>query len=659
MLQDAAVQIAPKEKTANASQGAAPLQDRLDSAILAAREALLAKMDPGGWWCFEFEADVTIPAEYIMLLHFLGRPEPELERRIVLYIRRIQSEDGSWPLYPEGEGNLSCTVKAYYAMKLAGAGVDDPAMAKARAWIRAHGGAERVNMFTRIALALFGQIPFRALPALPVEVILLPLWFPFNMYNIATWSRTVIAPLLILLAKKPVAANPGKIGVAELFIENPADVAYFRPKNWIDKAFGWLDTALHWAEPHIPAKLRQKSIDAALAFTLERLNGEDGLNGIFPAMANALMAMDALGFPDDHPDKAVCRKSLDRLLQERGEEVYCQPCLSPTWDTAIAIHALLEAGAEPPEVKDALDWLASKQIDAPGDWRKREPGLVSGGWAFQFNNPFYPDLDDTAMVASALDRANRTLGAGDAARDADLRRADAWIIGMQGSSGGFAAYDKDNNKEYLNRIPFADHGAMLDPDCVDVTARCLGYLAQRGYASDHPAQARAIAYIKAEQEPDGSWYGRWGVNYIYGVWSALIALNMAGLPPQDECIHRALRWLRQIQNQDGGFGETTDDYIYRRYAPAGKSVPSQTGWALLAFCAAGEAASDSARRAADWLLANQRGDGLWRDEIYTGTGFPRMFYLQYHGYQAYFPLLALARWRNLNASGAPAPQFAI
>ncbi|WP_294537002.1 squalene--hopene cyclase [uncultured Rhodoblastus sp.] len=659
MLQDAAVQIAPKEKTANASQGAAPLQDRLDSAILAAREALLAKMDPGGWWCFEFEADVTIPAEYIMLLHFLGRPEPELERRIVLYIRRIQSEDGSWPLYPEGEGNLSCTVKAYYAMKLAGAGVDDPAMAKARAWIRAHGGAERVNMFTRIALALFGQIPFRALPALPVEVILLPLWFPFNMYNIATWSRTVIAPLLILLAKKPVAANPGKIGVAELFIENPADVAYFRPKNWIDKAFGWLDTALHWAEPHIPAKLRQKSIDAALAFTLERLNGEDGLNGIFPAMANALMAMDALGFPDDHPDKAVCRKSLDRLLQERGEEVYCQPCLSPTWDTAIAIHALLEAGAEPPEVKDALDWLASKQIDAPGDWRKREPGLVSGGWAFQFNNPFYPDLDDTAMVASALDRANRTLGAGDAARDADLRRADAWIIGMQGSSGGFAAYDKDNNKEYLNRIPFADHGAMLDPDCVDVTARCLGYLAQRGYASDHPAQARAIAYIKAEQEPDGSWYGRWGVNYIYGVWSALIALNMAGLPPQDECIHRALRWLRQIQNQDGGFGETTDDYIYRRYAPAGKSVPSQTGWALLAFCAAGEAASDSARRAADWLLANQRGDGLWRDEIYTGTGFPRMFYLHYHGYQAYFPLLALARWRNLNASGAPAPQFAI
>jgi squalene-hopene/tetraprenyl-beta-curcumene cyclase len=659
MLQDAIVQIAPKEKTANPPPSAAPPRDEVDSAIISAREALLAKKDPLGWWCFEFEADVTIPAEYIMLLHFLGKPEPDLERRICRYILRIQSEDGSWPLYPDGEGNLSCTVKAYYALKLAGADVNDAAMAKARGWIRAHGGAERVNMFTRIALALFGQIPYRALPALPAEVILLPLWFPFNMYNIATWSRTVIAPLLILLAIKPVAANPGKIGVAELFNRDPADVAYFKPKNWIDRAFGWLDTALHWAEPHIPPKLRKKSIDAALAFTLERLNGEDGLNGIFPAMANALMAMDALGFPDDDPRKAVCRKSIDRLLHDRGEEVYCQPCLSPTWDTSIAVHALLEAGADVADVKDALDWLASKQIDSAGDWRRRAPGLVSGGWAFQFNNPCYPDLDDTAMVASALDRANRIEGAYDAARDADLRRADAWILGMQGKSGGFAAYDKDNNKEYLNRIPFADHGAMLDPDCVDVSARCLGYLAQRGYKSDHPAMARTIAYIKAEQEPDGSWYGRWGVNYIYGVWSALIALNIAGLPPEDDSIHRALRWLKLTQNQDGGFGETTDDYIYHRYAPAGKSVPSQTAWALLALCAAGEGGLDCARRAAGWLVANQREDGLWRDEIYTGTGFPRMFYLQYHGYQAYFPLLALARWRNLDASGEGAPHFAI
>ncbi len=654
MLQDAAAKF-------EAVEPAKPVlrQDALDQAILRARKALLAKKDPGGWWCFEFEADVTIPAEYIMLLHFLGKPELELEQRICRYIRRIQGEDGSWPLYPDGEGNLSCTVKAYYALKLAGADVNDPAMARARAWIRAHGGAERVNMFTRIALALFGQIPYGALPALPAEVILLPLWFPFNMYNIATWSRTVIAPLLILLAKKPVAANPYKIGVSELFNQNPADVAYFRPKNWLDRAFGWLDSALHAIEPHIPARLRQRSIDAALAFTLERLNGEDGLNGIFPAMANALMAMHTLGFPDDDPSKAVCRKSLDRLLHDRGEEVYCQPCLSPTWDTSIAVHALLEAGAELAEVKDALDWLATKQIDAPGDWRKRAPGLVSGGWAFQFNNPCYPDLDDTAMVASALDRANKIAGAYDAARDADLRRADAWIMGMQGSSGGFAAYDKDNNKEYLNRIPFADHGAMLDPDCVDVSARCLGYLAQRGYKSDHPALARTIAYIKKEQEPGGSWYGRWGVNYIYGVWSALIALNMAGVAPDEDCVRRAVRWLKQVQNQDGGFGETTDDYIYHRYAPAGKSVPSQTAWALMALSAAGEARSESARRAAAWLVDNQREGGLWRDDIYTGTGFPRMFYLQYHGYQAYFPLLALARWRNLDVSGAPAPQFAI
>ena len=381
--------------------------DALDAAIARAKAALLAKKDPGGWWCFEFEADVTIPAEYILLLHFLGKPDRALEDRICVYIRRIQGEDGAWPLYPDGEGNLSCTVKAYYALKIAGADVNDPALAKARDWIKAHGGAEKVNMFTRIMLAMFGQIPYRALPAMPAEVILLPLWFPFNMYNIATWSRTVIAPLLILLAKKPVAENPYKIGVAELFNRNPADVAYFKPKNLVDRAFGLLDAALHWVEPHIPAKLRQKSIDKALAFTLERLNGEDGLNGIFPAMANALMAMHVLGFTDDDPNKAVCRKSIDRLLHDRGDEVYCQPCLSPTWDTAIALHALLEAGAEHAEVKDALDWLASKQISAPGDWRKRAPGVVSGGWAFQFNNPCYPDLDDTAMVASALDRANK------------------------------------------------------------------------------------------------------------------------------------------------------------------------------------------------------------------------------------------------------------
>jgi squalene-hopene/tetraprenyl-beta-curcumene cyclase len=654
MLQDAAAKFAVAEA---ATPALSP--EVLDAAILKARKGLLAKKDPEGWWCFEFEADVTIPAEYIMLLHFLGKPERELEEKICRYIRRIQSEDGSWPLYPDGEGNLSCTVKAYYALKLASVDVNDPAMSRARNFIRAQGGAEKVNMFTRIGLALFGQVPWRALPAMPAEVILLPLWFPFNIYNIATWSRTVIAPLLILLAKKPLAANPYKIGVGELFNADPAQVAYFQPKTFVDRAFGWLDTALHWVEPRIPLKLRQKSIDAALAFTLERLNGEDGLNGIFPAMANALMAMHALGFSDDDPNKAICRKSLDRLLHHREDETYCQPCLSPTWDTSIAVHALLEAGAETAELKDSLDWLASKQLDVPGDWRKRAPGLVSGGWAFQFNNPYYPDLDDTAMVASALDRANKAAGAYDVQRDANLKRADAWILGMQGSRGGYAAYDKDNNKEYLNRIPFADHGAMLDPDCVDVSARCLGYLAQRGYKADHPSQASVIAYIKAEQEPDGSWFGRWGVNYIYGVWSALVALNMAGEAPEQPYIQRAVRWLKQVQNQDGGFGETTDDYIYRRYAPAGKSVPSQTAWALLALLAAGDGGSTAARRAAAWLVDNQQEDGLWRDQIYTGTGFPRVFYLQYHGYQAYFPLLALARWRNLDASGARLPQFAI
>ncbi len=641
------------------AERSAPDSQALERAVAEARAALLARKDAQGFWCFEFEADVTIPAEYVMLNHFLGAPDDTLEAKMATYIRRIQSADGSWPLYPEGVGNLSCTVKAYYALKLTGESPDSEIMARARGFILAQGGAERVNMFTRIALALFGQIPFRALPAMPTEIIGLPLWFPFNMYNIATWSRTVIAPLLILLAKKPVAANPRGVDLRELFVGDPATTDYFHPKGAIDKAFGLLDRALHWLEPHIPAKLRQWSIDKALAFTLERLNGEDGLNGIFPAMANALMAMHALGFPDSDPNKAVCRKSIDRLVHDRGEEAYCQPCLSPTWDTAIAAHAVIEADrGDPSAVKDALDWLASKQISAPGDWRMRAPRLVSGGWAFQFNNPYYPDLDDTAMVASALDRANKGEGVYDGERDGDLKRADAWILGMQSSNGGFGAYDKDNNKEYLNRIPFADHGAMLDPTCVDVAGRCLGYLAQRGYSPAHPALKRMIAYIKAEQEPDGSWYGRWGANYVYGVWSALIALNAADEDPSQPYIQRAVRWLKQVQNQDGGWGETCDDYGYGRYTPAGKSVASQTAWALLALTAAGEVDSAAARAGVDWLLNNQREDGLWSDPLYTGTGFPRMFYLQYHGYQAYFPLLALARWRNLAQSGAR-PAFAV
>ena len=514
-------------------------------------------------------------------------------------------------------------------------------------------------MFTRIALALFGQIPYRALPCMPAEVILLPLWFPFNMYNIATWSRTVIAPLLILLAKKPIAENPYRIGVAELFNRDPAEVAYFQPKNWVDRAFGLLDKALHVIEPHVPEKLRQKSIDTALAFTLERLNGEDGLNGIFPAMANALMAMHTLGFPDDNPDKAVCRKSLDRLLHDRGHEVYCQPCLRPPGiRRSPCMRRWRRAATSPTSSPRSTGW-------PPSRFPRRATGASARrGWFRAVGRssstiPVIPTSTTRRWWRRRSTAPTRRPASYDAARDADLKRADSWILGMQGSSGGFAAYDKDNNKEYLNHIPFADHGAMLDPDCVDVTARCVGYLAQRGYASNHPAMARAIAYIKAQQEPDGSWYGRWGVNYIYGVWSALIALNMAGESPDQPAIHRAIRWLNQIQNQDGGFGETTDDYIYHRYAPAGKSVPSQTAWALLALTAAGQGPSDSARRAAAWLLENQQADGLWRDPIYTGTGFPRMFYLQYHGYQAYFPLLALARWRNLNVSGERTVNYAV
>ena len=631
------------------------LLDIVDRSVTKATRALADAQREDGHWVFELEADATIPAEYVLLRHYLGEPRNgELEAKIGRYLRRIQSatHDG-WPLYHEGAFDVSATVKAYYALKMIGDPIDAPHMARARRAILAAGGAEAANVFTRIQLALFDAGPWSAVPTMPPEIILLPRWFPIHLSKMSYWARTVIVPLLVLGALKPVARNPLGIKVDELYSGNPA-----RPKSqaedpkWLwTKGFNLLDRLLKAGDRLWPARMRQRAIQACVDFVRERLNGEDGLGAIYPAMANSVMMFDVLGYAEDHPARAIARKSVEKLLVIKEDEAYCQPCVSPVWDTALAAHAMLETGEPEAEAmaEKALAWLKPLQVlDVEGDWAETRPGVRPGGWAFQYRNDHYPDLDDTAVVVMAMDRARRGAVSG---YDQGIDRGIEWTVGLQSKNGGWGAFDADNSFTYLNNIPFADHGALLDPPTTDVSARCVSMLAQTGEASDSERMKAALAYLRDEQEEDGSWFGRWGVNYIYGTWSALCALNAAGVDASDPMVAKAIRWLHEIQNADGGWGESCDSYSldYKGYEPA-PSTASQTAWALLGLMAAGEVDSDAVTRGIEWLSRRQEADGLWGQEHYTGGGFPRVFYLRYHGYPKYFPLWAMARYRNLKRS---------
>jgi len=624
----------------------------LDRTIAAARDALIARQDALGHWLFELEADCTIPAEYIMMMHFLGEVDASLQAKIVVYLRARQAQHGGWPLYHAGELDLSCSVKAYYALKLAGESPQAPHMARARAAILARGGAARANVFTRIALALFGQLPWRGVPYLPVEVMLLPRWFPFHLSKVSYWSRTVMVPLFILCTSRPVARNPGKVDIAELFATPPDEERhYFRAPGQrhspLAKLLLLLDRVGRLIDPLIPRVVRESAMRRAEAWMYARLNGEDGLGAIFPAMVNALEAMAVRGVPRDDPRRVAAKRALEKLLVIEDASAYCQPCVSPVWDSALSVLALQDTGGEPAQAAAvrALDWLRSHQVlDAPGDWQVGRPALRGGGWPFQFANGYYPDLDDTAVVVWAMHRTR------DPARFAlSVTRALDWLVGMQSSDGGFAAFDCDNTFYYLNEIPFADHGALLDPPTSDVTARVVTALAYVGRPQDRVALERAIAYLRKSQEPDGSWFGRWGTNYVYGTWSVLTAFAQAGIGIEDPAVRRAVDWLMAQQNPDGGWGESNDSYAGQDAVAA--STPHQSAWALLALLAAGEAGSRAVRSGIEFLTRTQRPDGLWSDPGFTAPGFPRVFYLKYHGYCAYFPLWALAMYRTQKRSG--------
>ena len=649
------------------SSAAPPSEGRkalLDKGIEAATRALLALQRADGHFVFELEADATIPAEYVLLRHYLAEPvDAPLESKIAVYLRRVQGAHGGWALFADGDFDMSATVKAYFALKMIGDDIDAPHMWRAREAVLSRGGAENSNVFTRIMLALFGFIPWRAVPMMPVEIMLLPRWFPFHIDKISYWSRTVIVPLLVLMARKPVARNRKGVRIDELFVAPPGNLGHAprapqQKRSWF-VFFRAVDRVLRVAEPWFPKTSRQRAIEAAVAFVKERLNGEDGLGAIFPAMANSVMMFDVLGLPAYDPLRAIARKSVEKLLVVHAHEAYCQPCVSPVWDTGLTCQTLLEVGGASTveQARKGLEWLKPKQVlDVAGDWAVRRPQLKPGGFAFQYANPHYPDVDDTAVVVMAMDREQRIDRHTEFADT--IAHARAWIIGMQSQNGGWGAFDSDNEYYYLNNIPFADHGALLDPPTEDVTARCLSMLAQLGEAPSSPAIARGIDYLRETQLPDGSWHGRWGMNYIYGTWSVLCALNAAGADLHAPEIRKAVEWLTAIQNPDGGWGEDGSSYKldYRGYESA-PSTASQTAWALLGLMAAGEAGRPAVQSGIDYLLRHQGEDAFWNEPRYTATGFPRVFYLRYHGYSKFFPLWALARYRNLKTQNRPSVAF--
>ena len=629
----------------------------VDAAIERAQSDLLACQAPDGHWVGELEANSTISSEYLLFARMLDRIDREREQKIVTYLRRQQLPDGGFNLYEAGPANLSATIKAYFAMKMAGVPTTDPTLVKARGLIHARGGPPAADVFTKILLALFGEYDWSGVPAMPVEIMLLPRWSYFNLLEVSYWSRTVIVPLLILLDAKPVKRLPPENRLDELWVV-PREQASLRferiPRPFSPRTFLWknffigVDDCLKGWERIGPRPFRARAIEAARQWIEERLAVPGGLGGIFPAMTNAVLALRALGYSEDHPLLSGQIKEIENLAVETADSLHFQPCVSPVWDTALAANALLESGLAPdhPQVQRAAEWMIDRQITVPGDWQLKRPNVPPGGWPFQYGNDFYPDLDDSAMVMMAL---HKTRGIDPERQQRAIDRGLQWFLGMQGSDGGWASFDVDNNRLIFNNIPFADHGALLDPSTEDLTGRGLELLGTLGYAMDHPAAGPALAFIRRTQTRDGSWYGRWGVNYVYGTWSVLRGLGAIGEDGSRDYIRRAVSWLESCQNSDGGWGETLASYEDPSLAGRGDSLPSQTAWALLGLFAVGAADSPAVESGIRYLLAAQRADGAWEDPLWNGTGFPRVFYLKYHLYARYFPLWALGVYRSMRA----------
>jgi squalene-hopene/tetraprenyl-beta-curcumene cyclase len=664
-----------------------PHVSALSATVDSARRCLLSKQRGDGHWVGELQGDTILESEYIMLLAFLGREGDERVRKAARYILAQQNAAGGWSNYPGGPVDLSVSVKAYFALKLAG---HDPAaahMRRACAAIRALGGAASCNSFTRFYLALLGQLPYDQCPAVPPEMILLPRWAYFNIYAMSSWTRTIVIPLSIFYAHKPVRRLPAALGIAELFVE-PAPVpaspaATRRLLSW-HRFFLGLDRVLKWLDPGVRrwtklakqspswlqilraplAALRAAAVKRAAAWMLEHFADSDGVGAIFPPMIYTVICLRCLGYADDSPEMTWALRQLDDLMIEEEGTLRLQPCFSPVWDTALALNALAATGmrASQPSVARAAQWLLEREVRRPGDWSVMNPGLEAGGWFFEYRNGFYPDTDDTAMVLMGLARTGGgwpVTGNGNGSSHHSppasrhplpaVARALRWLRAMQNRNGGWAAFDRDVSREVLTQVPFADHNAMLDPSCPDITARVLEALGQYGHRVGQPEVDRAVAFIRASQDRRGCWLGRWGVNYIYGTWQVLQGLEAVHFDMTQPMVRRAVAWLKHAQQPGGGWGESCRSYDDPSLAGQGTPTASQTAWALLGLLAAGEGHSPEVKAGISYLIATQQADGGWREDQFTGTGFPKVFYLKYHLYCLYFPLMALGRYRQLVA----------
>jgi squalene-hopene/tetraprenyl-beta-curcumene cyclase len=605
------------------------------------------------------QGDTILESEFMLLMAFLGREGEKRFKKAARYILSQQQPDGGWANYPGGPADVSVSVKAYFALKLTGHDPTAEYMRRARDVVRGLGGAAACNTFTKFYLALLGEFPYDNCASVPPELVLLPSWFYVNLHAMSSWTRTIVVPLSIFSAHKPVRHLPAEKGIAELFLEPPDTPLW--PAKPTRRLFSWtniflgVDRLYKRVEPYL-GSVRRRAVEAAAAWMRERFADSDGLGAIFPPMIYTVVALRSLGVSDGDPEMRWALRQLDDLIIEEGDTLRLQPCVSPVWDTAMVLNALCMAGLPGTDhaATAAVNWLIAREVRRRGDWAVTAPELEAGGWVFEYRNGFYPDVDDTAMVLAALARARH--GDGTLTR-MPVERGLRWMLGMQNRDGGWAAFDRNINRDVLTKVPFADHNAILDPSCPDITARVLEALGQYGYGTGHPQVDRALAFLRRTQGPNGAWPGRWGVNYVYGTWQVLTGLEAVGFDRADSMVARAAAWLEQVQQPSGAWGESCRSYDDPAWAGRGDATPSQTAWALLGLIAAGRAQAPAVRGGVEWLLANQRDDGGWDEVPFTGTGFPKVFYLKYHLYSHYFPLMALARYAAAGGGRPPVPNY--